>query len=145
MEKDVITMDHPELAKAPHKLGELLRFIAGVWQPDPSQQELLVAHLMTCSYCRVALLTLLCGEQEYAKREDSSSYTAVHDLLMQLVAIHHKLDAVTCECIGAYAETIVKVGSVLAGQRFPVLAEHMEQCAHCSSILREMLDFLRDP
>jgi hypothetical protein len=146
MEKDVSIMDmvHPDLFEAPHKLDELLRFIAGAWQPDLSQQEQLVTHLMTCSYCRVALITVLSGEEAYMQKLQASSKTALHDLLLQFVTIHHKLDALTYECIGAYAEALVTVGNIVADKRFSVLAEHMQSCVHCRLMLADMVTFLNE-
>jgi hypothetical protein len=148
MEKDVSIMDimvHPDLFEAPHKLDELLRFLTGAWQPNLSQQEQLVTHLMTCSYCRVALITLLSGEQKYMQTLQNYSETVLHHIILQFAAIHHKLDMLTYEYIGAYAEALVTLGNKAADKRFSVLAEHMQGCAYCQVLLEDMLAFLNAP
>ena len=94
---------------SPHIVSELIYLIRGEWQPDPSQQEQLVAHLTECPYCRTALIVLLSAEQEY---ERSSGYpeAPARNLLMRFVTIHHEIEAQEYEQMGAYAESIVAKG-----------------------------------
>ncbi len=146
MERKASIMDtvHPDLLQPPHYVGELIRFVAGEWQPNPSQQEQLVAHLTTCSYCRIALIELLLGEQEYEKRLNNHLEASIQDLLMDFVTIHHELEARDYEQIAAYAETIVTEKKEEADRRFPKLAEHLTRCLVCRSTLEEMLTFLKE-
>ena len=53
----------PDLLVQPHIVDKLFHVIVDRWQPDPSQQEQLVAHLTECLYCRTALIVLLSAEQ----------------------------------------------------------------------------------
>ncbi len=135
---------HPDLLIPPHIVGELIHLVRGEWQPDPSQQERLVAHLAECPYCRTALIVLLSAGQEY---ERSSGYSEVsaRNLLMRFVTIHHEIEAQEYERMGAYAEAIVAEGRAEANKRFPVLAEHIRRCPGCKSTLEETVAFLNEP
>ena len=121
----------------------MFHLVRGEWQPDPSQQQQLVAHLTECPYCRTALIVLLSAEQEY---ERSSSYPEVpaRSLLMRFVTIHHEIEAQEYERMGAYAEAIVAEGKEKADKRFPVLAEHIRRCPGCKSTLEETVAFLNE-
>jgi hypothetical protein len=146
MERKASIMDttHPDLLQLPHYLGELIRFVAGEWDPDPSQQEQLVTHLAMCSYCRIALIELLFAEQEHEKKLNSLLEVSIRDVLMQFVTIHHELEARDYEQIAAYAEAILTEKKEETDKRFPWLAEHLERCLVCRSTLAEMLTFLRE-
>ena len=67
---------HPDLLVPPHVIDKLFQLVAGEWQPDPSQQEQLVAHLKECSYCRTALIILLAAEQEDERSNSSPESSA---------------------------------------------------------------------
>src|SRR5947209_16934783 len=110
-EKKATIMDkvRPDLLVPPHIVGNLIHLVLGEWQPDPSQQEQLVAHLTECSYCRTALIVLLSAEQEYV-RSSNYSQAPAHALLTQFVTIHHEIEAQEYEHLGAYAEAIVAEG-----------------------------------
>lgn len=144
-EKKAIVMDkvRPDLLVPPHIAGELIHLVRGEWQPDPAQQEQLVAHLAECPYCRTALIVLLSAEQEYEK---SNSYpeAPARNLLKRFVTIHHELEAQEYEQMGAYAEAIVAKGRAEADKRFPVLAEHIRRCPGCKATLEETVAFLRE-
>ncbi len=146
MERKASIMDttHPDLLQPPHYVSELVRFIVGEWQPNPSQQEQLVAHLTACSYCRIALIELLLGEQKYEKRLNSQLEATIQALLMQFVTIHHEVEAQDLEQIAAYAETVDAEKKEAADKRFPRLAEHLKRCGVCRAMLEEMLAFLRE-
>ncbi len=147
MERNASIMDttHPDLLlQPPHYVGELIRFIIGEWQPDSSQQEQLAAHLTTCSSCRIALIELLLGEQEYEKRLISHLEARIENLLMRFITIHHELEARDIEQIAAYAETVNTEKKEAADKRFPRLAEHLKRCVACRAMLEEMLAFLKE-
>jgi len=142
-EKKVDVMDnvHPDLLVPPHIVDKLFHLVGGEWQPDPAQQEQLIAHFTECPYCRTALILLLTAEQEY---ESLNSYpeTQARDLLTQFVTIHHEIDVQEYEQIGAYAEAIIAVGREEADKRFAVLAEHIRRCSNCKATLEETVAFL---
>jgi uncharacterized protein with PIN domain len=145
-EKKANVMDkvRPDLLVSPHIVGELIRLVVGEWQPDPSQQEQLIAHLTECPYCRTALIVLLSAEQEYEKL-NSSPESSARNLLARFVTIHHEIEAQEYEQMGAYAEAIVAEGREKADKRFPILAEHVRRCPGCKSTLEETLAFLNEP
>ena len=144
-EKKATIMDkvRPDLLVPPHIVGKLIHLVVGEWQPDPSQQEQLIAHITECRYCRIALIVLLSAEQEY-ERLNSYPEVPVRNLLTQFVTIHHEIEAQEYERMGAYAETIVAEGREEADKRFPILAEHIRRCSICASTLEETLAFLKE-
>ena len=140
----VVEKVHPELLASPHIVGKLIHLVIGEWQPDPAQQEQLIAHLTECPYCRTALIVLLSAEQEYEKLNDYPEVSA-RNLLARFVTIHHEIEAQEYEQMGAYAEAIVAGGRKKADKRFPILAEHIRRCPSCKSTLEETLAFLNEP
>jgi hypothetical protein len=135
---------HPDLLIPPHIVDKLFQLLAGEWQPDPSQQEQLVAHLMACRYCRTALIVRLAAEQE-DERSNSSLESSASNLFTRFVAIHHEIEVQDYEHFGAYAEAIVAEGQEKADKRFPLLAEHIKRCQSCKTTLEEILAFLNEP
>lgn len=135
---------HPNLLVPPHIVGKLIPLVVGEWQPDPAQQEQLIAHLTGCPYCRTALIVLLSAEQEYEKSSNSPE-TSARDLLARFVTIHHAIEAQESEQMGAYAEAIVTEGRKKADKRFPILAQHVRRCPGCKTTLEETLAFLNEP
>jgi hypothetical protein len=140
----VLDKVRPELLIPPHIVDKLFHLVAGEWQPDPAQQEQLVAHLTECRYCRTSLIVLLSADQKY-ERLNSSQEAPVHNLLTRFVTIHHKIEAQDYEQMGAYAEAIIAKGRAEADKRFPLLAEYVRRCSRCKSTLEETLAFLKEP
>ncbi len=145
-DKRSIVMDkvRPDLLVPPHIVDKLFHLVAGEWQPDASQQEQLVVHLMECRYCRTTLIILLSADQEN-ERLNGTPEAPVHELLTRFATIHHEIEAQDYEQMGAYAEAIIAKGREEADKRFPVLAEHVRRCSSCSSTLEETLAFLKEP
>jgi predicted anti-sigma-YlaC factor YlaD len=131
----------PDLLVSPHIVSELFHVVMGEWQPDSSQLEQLVVHLIECEYCRTALIVLLSADQEY-EMTSSFTETPARNLLTQIVTIHHEIAVQDYEHMGAYAEAIVAEGRKEADKRFLVLAEHVRKCSSCKSWLEETLAFL---
>jgi hypothetical protein len=144
-ERKATVMDkvRPDLLVPPHIVGELIHLVRGEWQPDPSQQEQLVAHLTECRYCRTALIVLFSVEQEY-ERSNSYPEAPVRNLLARFVTIHHEIEVLEYEQMGAYAEAIVAEGKEKADKRFPILAKHIRRCPGCKSTLEETVAFLNE-
>lgn len=139
----IMDIAHPDLLVPPHIVGKLIDLIVGERQFDPSQQEELVTHLEECSYCRTALIVMLSAEQEY-ERSNSYPEAAIRNLLTRFVTIHHEIEVLEYERMGAYAEAIVAEGRAEADKRFPILAEHIRRCPSCKSTLEETVAFLRE-
>lgn len=140
----VIDKVRPDLFVPPHIVDTLFHLVAGEWQPDPAQQEQLIAHFTECSYCRTVLIVLLSAEQEY-DRLNGELEAPVRDLLERFVTIHHEIEAQGYEHIGAYAEAIVAVGREVATKSFPILSQHIRKCPSCEATLEETLAFLNEP
>jgi hypothetical protein len=136
----IMVKAHPDLLVPPHVLDKLFQLVAGEWQPDPIEQEQLVAHFMECPYCRTALIVLLSAELEGEGPESS-----VRSLLTRFVALHQEIEAQEYEHMGAYAEAIVAKGREEADKSFPLLVEHIKRCPGCASTLEEILAFLNEP
>ncbi len=135
----IMVKAHPDLLLPPHVVDKLFQLVAGEWQPDPTEQEQLVAHFIECPYCRTALIVLLSAELEEQGPESS-----VRGLLTRFVAIHHEIEAQEYEHMGAYAEAIVAKGQEEADKSFPLLAYHIKRCLGCKSTLEAILAFLND-
>lgn len=144
-EKKATVMDklHPELLAPPHIVDKLIHLLMGKWQPDPFQQEQLIAHLLKCPYCRITLIILLAGEHEDEKLNGTPE-APVSNLLTRFVSIHHEIEVQQFEYMGAYAEAIVAEGREEADKRFPIFAEHVSRCPACESTLEETLAFLKE-
>ena len=141
--KGLLSKVHPDLLVPPHIVGKLIHLVVGDLQPDPFQQEELVAHLIACPYCRTALIVLLSAQEEY-ERLGNAPETPARNLLQRFVTIHHEIEAQEYEHMGAYAETIATEGKEVADRRFPILAEHVRRCSSCKSTLEETLAFLKE-
>ena len=140
----IMVKAHPDLLVPPHVVDKLFQLVAGEWQPDPTEQEQLVAHFMECLYCRTALIVWLSAELE-EESSKSSTESTVRSLLTRFVAIHHEIEAREYEHMGAYAEAIVAKGREEADKSFSLLADHIKRCPGCKSTLEAILAFLHDP
>jgi aspartyl aminopeptidase len=58
--------------------------------------------------------------------------------------IHQNVEAQMSEDLGAYAEMIMANGQEKAATRFPSLAELIEKCLSCKSMVKEILNFLHE-
>lgn len=134
------------LSSPPHILPLLMELFAGDTQPAISQQEQLVGHLITCHYCRTAVMVLLDVVQEYDRRNNDSEKSA-HDLLVNLVNISREIEASEAgghERLGAYAEAIVDEGQGKANLHFPDVAAHLNICADCSLTVEMTVSSLKE-
>jgi hypothetical protein len=139
-----ITEKHPALLVPPHIMDKLIGLILGEWIPSPQEKKHLVAHLIICEYCRTALIILLFAVKKQEPLNKTSE-TDVDEILAQFVNIHHEIEELEYERMGAYAEALTAEGKEKAEKRFPVLAKHVGKCASCKFLLGEMLSFLTDP
>jgi predicted anti-sigma-YlaC factor YlaD len=133
----------PDLFEPPHILPVLMELFAGEKQQILLPQELLLAHLTTCQYCRTAVVFLLDIAQEY-DRVNNNPETVAHDLLIRIANIQTLIDAHKYERLGTYAEAIVAEGHDKANLRFPVIAAHLKICSDCRSMLEATIDFITE-
>ena len=108
----------PDLFEPPHILPVLMELFADEKHQAPLPQQLLLAHLTTCQYCRTAVVFLLDIVQEY-DRINNNPETVAHDLLVHLANIQALIDAHKYERLGTYAEAIVAEGRDKAKLPFP--------------------------
>jgi hypothetical protein len=145
----------PNLLVAPHVLTEAFDAFAETEALEPERQAHLLAHLGCCTYCRTAVIYLLCVAQEADRRSDNEDGQA-GQVLAEIARIHRYLEAVEdkrareeaawCERMGAYAETIAAIGRAAADEdpRFTALAAHVASCPDCRSCLENTLESLAD-
>jgi len=81
----------PDLLAPPHLLAQVFDLLIGQWHPDSVEQHEMGLHLFTCSYCRVALITLLCVAEE-ADRQTGASDEQAHALRERWSALHRHLE-----------------------------------------------------
>ena len=136
----------PDLFLPPHILHLLMELFAGEKQQAISQQEQLVRHLLTCHYCRTAVMVLLGLVQEYDRRNNNAE-EPVRDLLINFASISREIEASEArefERLGAYAEAIVFEGRDNADLRFPDIAAHLRICADCYSIVETTVSSIKE-
>lgn len=129
----------PDLFLPPHILPLLTELFAGEKQQAISQKEQMVSHLVTCHYCRTAVMVLLGIVQEYDRRNNNSEEPA-RNLLVSFASISREIEASEAreyERLGAYAEAIVYEGRDNANLRFPDVAAHVRICPDCYSELED--------
>ena len=146
----------PNLLVAPHVLTEAFDAFASTAETkalDPERQAHLLAHLDCCTYCRTAIIFLLCVAQEADRRSDNEDGQA-GQVLAEMARIHRYLDAAEdarvraeaawCERMGAYAETIMARGRGAADEdpRFAIIAAHVASCPDCRTCLDNTLESL---
>lgn len=122
------------LDKPPHILPQLMEVVEGDWQPTPTEQEQLLAHLVECEYCQVTLRVLV--EARLAEGSPgSSSEDPARKLLARLGKFAQKKQA-HYEQIAAYIETLEVRGEKAANKQYPELAEHLKQCKECQFLVK---------
>jgi hypothetical protein len=143
MEKNAVIPKEHELLVFPHMGMQLLELFAGTWRPASTELETLAAHLMTCSACRLFLLTEIAMEQ--GDRNAKRSHIAItQDLLTRFLTIHYRAEAPDYEDLGAYAETVLAQGEGEANTQFPLLGMHLSLCKTCKSTIDATIAFLNE-
>ncbi|HYT37558.1 MAG TPA: hypothetical protein VEL49_10290 [Ktedonobacteraceae bacterium] len=122
------------LDKPPHILPQLMEIVEGDWQPTPTRQEQLLAHLVECEYCQVTLRVLVEARLDEGS-PGSSSEDPVRELLARLGGFAQKKQA-HYEQIAAYIETLEARGEKAANKKYPELAEHLKQCKECQMLVK---------
>jgi hypothetical protein len=141
--KGTIMNEVPDLLAPPHVIDTLIALFTSVRQADLFEQELLIAHLTTCSHCITAAIVLLSAEQKYEEAHLLPG-SPLLTLLTDFACIHRELEAQNYEGIGAYAETCLTKGDEVAERCFPAIARHVNRCPVCRAALRDVVAFLRE-
>jgi hypothetical protein len=117
----------------PHVMSTIRNIIVGEFSPTVEEQELILAHLLTCQTCQIDF------EQLVALTLDDS----IHNLLSQLKQAH-QLNQERDELIAAYAEEIEVNGIELAKKRFRGFSLHLEHCEVCKEEVEEIRSALKE-
>jgi hypothetical protein len=136
----------PDLLVSPHVLPLLMEMLSGNRQQASVQQEQLMAHLLTCHYCRTAIIALQSVVQEYDRRNNHAAQPD-RDLLVSLVHLSREIDAREAreyERLGAYAETLIYEGQKSARRCFPDIVEHLKICSDCASLVKMTVNAIRE-
>ena len=128
----MIPQDSINLEQSPHILPVLIGLVRGEAHPDSLEQERIFGHLIKCVLCQDALRTLLAIELE-RDRQIGITEEPVRKLISQLSDIieetHIRQD------IAAYIEAIGLWGNEEARKKYPKLAEHLQSCRSCQSLI----------
>src|ERR1700730_7164767 len=122
------------LDKPPHILHQLMEIVEGDWQPTPTEQEQLLAHLVECEYCQITLRVLV-EARLVEGSPGSSSEDPARKLLARLGEFVQKKQA-HYEQIAAYIETLEAHGEKAANKKYPELAEHLKRCKECQILVQ---------
>lgn len=139
----ILEQVYPDLLEKPHIVTKLIDMITDDWQPDATQHEHMVAHLLACSECRTAIILLLSAFHKYERKSHNPEKPA-QGLLQKFVALHHEIEAQNHEQMGAYAEMIVDKGRRKADKHFPLFARHVKICSACQATLKETIAFIKE-
>lgn len=121
------------LDKPPHILSQLTEIVEGDLLATPSEQEQLLAHLIECEYCQIALEMLVAPELADYSSDDSSV-----DLASELLMRHGesiKKRQTHYEQIAAYIEMLEAHGVEEASKKYPLLAKHLKHCKDCQFLV----------
>ena len=119
----------------PHILSQIRDEIIGKHSLTQAEQEQILDHLTTCTYCQIAIEMVITAMLD--ETVDSSSKDTSHELLLQLKETNHKIQERE-EHIAAYTETLEVSGVEEADKRFPELAEHLRHCNICKAEVEDM-------
>lgn len=132
------TSDPGSLNEPPHVLSELIDTITGKFQPSPTQQEQIRAHLVECLHCQGFLGTYLLKTIEY-NQKNSSPEAPAQALLARLTHLMHET---LKKSLPAYIDDLREKGQEAANRRFPLFADHLQACQDCQSAVRDLRAWL---
>lgn len=146
MEKEkpiVMEKTHPELFAPPHIAGKMFQIILGDWQPNSTEQNQLIDHLLRCHDCRTAVKILLSIEPEDTKIKGDPK-TPASDVRLLFEEIIDSIDEKEYQNLSAYAEKVHNEGREEADQLFSTFSSHLNSCPNCQIALHEILRFLNE-
>ncbi len=120
-----------------HILTGLQGIVEAKWKPTALEQEQMLTHLATCTYCQIHVEIVVAAM--LAKSEESDP---IHEILIRLKDVFYKRQE-RVQDITAYTEILEVHGYGEANRRFPALAEHLRQCKQCASEVKELRKALR--
>ena len=128
----MIPQDSINLEQSPHILPVLIGLIKGEAHPDSLEQERIFGHLTECVLCQDALRTLLAIELE-RERQIGITEEPLRKLISKLSDIIEETHI--RQGIPAYIEAIGLWGNEEARKKYPRLAEHLQNCRSCQSLI----------
>ena len=129
---EVMRTQDSDLEQPPHVLSVLIDLVRGEVHPNSSEQERIFGHLSECVLCQDALRTLLAIELD-RDRQIGITEEPIRKLISRLSSIIEKTQI--RQDIPAYIEAIELWGDEEAGKRYPQLAEHLQNCKSCQSLV----------
>ncbi len=133
------------LDKPPHILSQIIEIVEGDLLATPSEQEQLLAHLIECEYCQIALEMLLDSKLPGYIPGDTAADLASKLLARCAEGIKKRHEHY--EQIAAYIEMIEEHGEEEASKKYPFLAKHLKQCKDCQFLVestRTLLDQMKE-
>ena len=137
----MITPDSINLEQPPHVLPVLIGLVRGEAHPDSLEQERIFGHLTECVLCQDALRTLLAIELD-RDRQIGITEAPIKKLISRLSSIIEKTQI--RQDIPAYIEAIELWGDEEAKKRYPQLADHLQNCKSCQSLVTAVQSLKRE-
>ncbi|MFI5422228.1 MAG: hypothetical protein ACHQ1H_14790 [Nitrososphaerales archaeon] len=120
------------IEQPPHILPALFDLLSGEGHPTSFEREQQLGHLAECKDCQDALRTLLAIELDQ-DRQVGITEKPIWKLISRLTSAIEK-EQIRND-IPAYIETIELRGKEEARKRYPRLAEHLQKCKSCRSMV----------
>src|SRR5260370_15326115 len=128
----MIAQNSYNLEQPPHILPVLIDLVRDEGHPNSYKQDRILGHLAECVSCQDALRTLLAIELDQ-DRQVGITKEPIRKLISRLSSIIEKTQI--RKDIPAYIEAIELWGDEEARKRYPRLAEHLQNCKSCQSLV----------
>ncbi len=137
----MIAQDSYKLDQPPHILLVLIDLVKGEGHLNADDQERMVGHLAECLACQDALRTLLAIELDQ-DRQVGITEEPIAKLISRITSIIEKTHI--RQDIPAYVEAIELWGDEEAKKKYPGLAEHLQNCQSCRSMVTGVQNLKRE-
>ena len=137
----MIAQSNYNLEEPPHILPILIGLVRGEGHLNPYEQERMLEHLAECASCQGALRTLLVIELDQDGQVGITE-EPIRKLISRLSKIIEKTSI--RQDIPAYIEAIELWGDEEARKWYPRLAEHLQSCKSCQSLVTGVQDLKRE-
>lgn len=137
----MITQESFNLEQSPHVLPLLIGLVRGEIHPNSFEQEQILRHLTDCISCQDALRTLLAIELDQ-DRQIGITEEPIGKLIVRLSRIIEQTQI--RQDIPAYVEAIELWGDEEAKKKYPELAEHLQNCKSCQSLVTGVQSLKRE-
>lgn len=137
----MIRQDNYNLEQPPHILPVLIDLVRDEGHPNSYEQDRILRHLAECVSCQDALRTLLAIELDQ-ERQVGITKEPIRKLILKFSSIIEKIQI--RKDIPAYIEAIESWGDEEARKRYPRLAEHLQHCKGCQSLVMGVQNLKRE-